>query len=182
MPVSIVATSGSASANAFVTLAELTTYMEARLNSTTFDSATTDTKNRAIVEATRELTRLAWEGSRTDTVQALSWPRSYAIDPDKPAPTLLGDIAELYFDEDEIPQRVKDATCELAFEFIRAGTTDIATYDATFNVKSKTVDVLSTEYVDQWQRPQGIARYPRVIALVGPLLDPQAGGLEMARG
>jgi hypothetical protein len=182
VPVSITATAGSASANAFVTLAELASYMEARLNSTLFDSATTDTKNRAIVEATREITVLAWEGSRTDTTQALSWPRTYAIDPDKPSPTLLGDIALLYFDTDEIPQRVKDATCELAFEFIRAGTSDVAAQDAKQNVIQKTIGPISTTYSEPFQRATGLARFPRVVSLLAPLLNrTSSGGLEMVR-
>jgi hypothetical protein len=110
----------------------------------------------------------------------LSWPREYAIDPDVPAPSLLGDIAELYFDDNVIPQRVKDATMELALEFLKAGTTDIAGTDTTVGVINKTIDVISTTY-DPYMRAQGLVRFPRVLGLIAPLLDAASSGTEMVR-
>lgn len=180
MAVTVVETVGSASANSFVSVAEADAYLEARLNSSAWTG--TEPKKIAVIEATRELTRLMWVGSRTDTTQALSWPRTYAIDPDVPAPSLLGDIAELYFDDDVIPQRVKDATCELALEFLKAGTSDLAAQDAKQNVIQKTIGPISTTYSEPYQRARGLARFPRVLELIAPLLDPTAtGGLEMVR-
>ena len=122
MAVTIVATVGSASANSYVTLAECTTYMEARLNSDAFDDAVADDQNRALVEATRELTVLPWDGLQVTATQALAWPRQWSRDPDSPV--------QDYFDTDVVPQRVKDATCELAFQFLKAGTTDLAAESA----------------------------------------------------
>jgi hypothetical protein len=114
----LVETVGAATANSFVSLDDADEYLDARLNASAWnDEDDEDQKVRALIEATRELTVLAWEGSRTTTTQKLAWPRQYATDPDKPNPSQLGDIALLYFDDDEIPQRVKDATCELALEF-----------------------------------------------------------------
>lgn len=162
MPVTIVETVGGASSNAFVTLVELTSYMDGRLNASAFDSATTDTKNRAIVEATRELSSRQWKGTRASDTQALAWPRQWVENPDAATATS-------YYDTDEIPQRVKDATMELAFQFINAGTTDLAAMDGLAGVVSKTVDVLSTTYA-VGQRPQGLRRFPRVWSLIAPLL------------
>lgn len=173
MAVAIVATVGSASANSFVTLAEAATYMEARLNASTWETdASTDTKNRALVEATRELDSLGWVGRRAADTQALSWPRDLAVDPDSPN--------AWFYDDDEIPQRVKDATCELAFQFVKSGTTDVAALDATNNIISKTVDVLSTTYADPHQRAKGLARYPRVMARIAPLLEGASATVERA--
>lgn len=186
MTISIVATAGSASANSFVTETEFIAYAATRLNvvsgTTVSGSTCSENEKKAMIEATRELTRLLWEGSRTDATQALAWPRAFALDPDKPSVTLLGDIAQLYFDDDELPQRVKDATIELALEFLKAGTTDLAAQDAKQNVVQKTVGPISTTYSQPYERTQGIARFPRVLSLVGPLLNTTAsGGLEMVR-
>lgn len=175
MAVTIVATVGSASANSFVTLAEAATYAEARLNASTWEtSATTDNKNRALVEATRELSALVWQGKRTDSTQALSWPRQVTVDPDNPSLT--------YFASTVIPTRVKDATCELALAFIKSGTTDLAALDATANITRQQIDVLSTEYAEPFARATGLRRFPRVWALVAPMLNTRTGTVSLVRG
>lgn len=170
MAVTIVATAGSASANSFATLAEAETYMEARLNGATWTAASDDNKNRALVEATRELSNLTYQGYRTTDTQALAWPRQWVVNEDDPN--------QDYYDSTVVPQRVKDAAMELAFQFIKAGTTDVAALDATDGIIRKKLDVLETEYASPWARAKGLARYPRVQAFVAPLLD--AGGVMTA--
>jgi hypothetical protein len=123
MAITIDATVGGAAANSYVTLAEMVSYMEGRLNSTSFDSATTDNQNRALAEATRELSALSWAGVRTDDTQALAWPRDLVRNPDDPNYD--------YIDSDVIPERIKRATYELAFQFLKAGTRDIVSQDTT---------------------------------------------------
>jgi hypothetical protein len=164
MAVSITATSGSATANSFVTLAEMATFMEARLNAALWDAAIVDTQNRALVEATRELSSLTWPGGRSTTTQALAWPREWVQNPDSTPFTWS------YYTTTEIPQRVKDATCELAFQFVNAGTTDVAALDPNVGVIEKTIDVLTTRW-QPYQKPAvGLARYPRVMNYIRPLL------------
>lgn len=171
MAVTIVATAGGASSNSFVTLAEADAYMEGRLNSTLWDAATDDSKNRALVEATRELSAMSWCGLRVDDTQALSWPRQLAINPDDPSTA--------YYETTEIPDRVKWATEELAFEFIRAGTTDVAALDASTGIKREKVDVIEVEY-DTVRVLGGVERYPRVVNWIAPLLNaPVGGGLNV---
>ena len=175
MAVTIVATVGSASANSFVTLAEAATYMEGRLNASTWETdASTDNKNRALVEATRELSALEWCGRRVDDTQALSWPREMAVDPDS--------ASDFYFDSTEVPQRVKDATCELAFQFIKAGTTDVAALPGDAEVINKTIDVISTTYADPSHRRQGLRRFPRIWRMIAPLLEPSGSTVRVVRG
>lgn len=181
MAVTIVATVGSASANSFVTLAEADTYIEGRLNASTWTSATTDNKNRSLVEATRDLSALSYKGDRVNATQALSWPRENAPDPDHPGIDSVGGSTLGDFASNIIPQRVKDATCELAFQFIKAGTTDVAALDPTQGIISKTVDVLSTTYAEPHERARGLARYPRVMAYIKPLLSVAANGLQVFR-
>lgn len=173
MAVAIVATVGSASANSFVTLAEAATYMESRLNGSTWDAASADNQNRALVEATRELSARQWVGDRVTASQALAWPRQWANDPDSPTTD--------YYSTSVVPQRVKDAACELAFQFIKAGSSDVAALDSTAGVTRKRIDVIETEYMP-YGRATGLARYPRVMALVGPLLAARAGQLRLVRG
>jgi hypothetical protein len=176
MALVIDATVGGASANSFVLLSEATTYMESRLNGSLWTAATTDNTNRALVEATRELSAMDWLGTRAATTQALAWPRTYATNPD------TASFAWDYYASTVIPQRVKDATMELAFQFINAGTTDVAAQDATAGVIEKTVDVLTTRYAEPYARATGIARYPRVLASIRPLLASASGVVTLVRG
>jgi hypothetical protein len=176
MAVTIVTTVGGASSNSYATLAEAETYMEGRLNGSTWDADTDDNKNRALVEAARELQVLRWTGTRVDTTQALAWPRQWAVDVDDPN----GD----YYATTEVPQRVKDAQMELAFQFIKAGTTDLAALDSTDGIIRKKIDVLETEYARPTERVTGLQRYPRVWDRVAALLDSVGSGvnIDLVRG
>ncbi len=175
MPVSIVETVGSASANSFVSLAEAASYMEGRLNSDAWDDATTDGQNRSLVEATREISsQNGWVGNRVDDTQSLSWPRNYAPDPDS--------STGWYYESTEIPQRVKDATMELAFQFLKSGTTDVASLDTNLFVIEKTVDVLTTRWAEPYQKATGLKRYPRVWRLISPLMESSSSQIDIQRG
>ena len=184
MPITITATPGSATANSYATEAEFIARAATRLNvpsgTTVTGSTCTETEKAALIEAQRELTVLPWAAQRFDSTQALAWPQRYALDPDAPSITGLSDIAQLYFSDTEIPQRVKDAQIELAFEFIRSGTTDLAAADPNAGVIEKTVGPLTTRW-QPYQRPVGLGRFPRIVALVAPLLAVGAGSLEVVR-
>jgi hypothetical protein len=172
MAVTIDATTGGASSNSYATLATAETYMESRLNADLWDAATDDSKNRALVEATREIDVLTYDGKRATDTQALSWPRYWAVDPDDPN----GD----YYGVTTLPTRVVTATCELAFQFIKAGTTDLAVPDPTDGVIRKKIDVLETEYARPYERRVvGLQRFPRVWDLLNPLLVPGSVGVTI---
>jgi hypothetical protein len=115
MPITIVSTAGSASANSYITSVEFDAYIATCLHvSAAVSAVTSDNKNRALVSATRLLDeQIEWDGDPNDAdVQALQWPRS-GLDDDKGA--------EL--DEDTIPTRLKNATAELARYLIDADRT-----------------------------------------------------------
>lgn len=177
MAITITATAGSASANSFVTEAEVIAYMAARLNASTWDTVTgvdcTETEKAALVEATRELSNRNWKGLRVDDTQALSFPRQYCPNPD----SSIGD----WYATTVIPQRIKDACCELAFQFVKAGTTDVAAEDSKWGVSSQTVDVIGTSY-EAHMRSRGLARYPRIMALISPLLEGVGLTARVVRG
>jgi len=174
MAITIVDTVGGASSNSFVLLSEWSTYMEGRLNSTKFDDATTDSKNRALAEATRYLSALAWKGYRVTATQALSWPRQWAHDPDSPT--------QDYYDTDVVPVRVDRATFELALEFLRAGTSDVASLPGDQLIKRERIDVIETEYMDSHARPKGLQRYPAVMREIGQLLAGSSLTTPVVRG
>lgn len=185
MALMIIATPGAANANSFATEAEFIAYAAARLNvpdGTTVDGTScTDNEKKALVEATRELTQLDYDGSRVTATQVLAYPRMYAFNPDTQSIFLLGNVFLRYFDSTVIPSRVRDATIELALEFLKAGTSDIAAADDSLGVIEETIDVLTTRWSPDIARPQGLARFPRVAALVTPLLSTQSGALTLSR-
>lgn len=157
------ATVGGSAANTFVTAAEMTKYVEGRLNAAIWTAA--EAQLPALVEATHELSMLTWIGTTVTSTQALSWPRQYAEDPDAPAG---GSTIE--YATNIVPVRVKHATCELALQFLKGGTTDIAALPATDGILEKTVDVLTTIYADPRAQKQGLRRYPSVMRFIRPLL------------
>lgn len=172
MAITIVETAGASTANSFVSVVEADAYIEARLNSSLWTG--TEPKKQALVEATRELSVMNWAGNTVTTTQALAWPRQWVCNPDSPNSD--------YYASTVIPQRVKDACCELALQFLKAGTTDIAMPDPNAEVKVKTIDVLTTEYFDSYQRPKGLSRFPRVMTLIRPLLASAAFSFPVVRG
>jgi hypothetical protein len=173
MPLTIIATPGAVNANSYVTVAQADAYMAARLNAGAWTSATADIKAAALIEAQRSMQTLPWLGQRTGTTQALAWPRTEVVDPDSPTGAVYAD--------DIIPQRVQDAQIEWAFEFVRAGTTDIASADPSANIIREKVDVLEVQYAEPDARPVvGLARYPRVLGLLSALLA-GVGGLTVVR-
>lgn len=187
MAITIVATVGASNANSFVTEAEFIAYLASRLNvhtgATVTGSTCSETEKAALLEATRDLTAQPWRGYRVTTTQVLNWPREYAPVPplDTTADALLGETGVVEYATDEIPQRVKDATMELALQYCKAGTTDLAMPSATEGVVRKRIDVIETEYAAGGRPSRGLNRYPRVQALIAPLLTAQAGGLTVVR-
>lgn len=184
MAVTIVATPGSATANSFATEAEFIAYAATLAvvpsGTTVTGSTCTEAEKIALVMAARAFGNYQWTAGRTDSTQALAWPRLYALDPDAPSIYGLSDLTDLYFADDEVPLRVKRGQIELALAIITGGTTDIFAVDDTQGVIEKTVDVLTTRW-QPYQRPTGLAKYPQVLAYISPLLAGSAGGLTVTR-
>lgn len=172
----LVETAGLSTSNSFLSQDAATDYFDARLNTSAWDGASSDDKDRALIAASRELNLLPWLGYRVSTTQAMAWPRSWVINPDSA-------YSQDYYSESEIPQRVKDATCEYALELLNAGTTDISSRDSSREVISETVGPISVTYAGPSQKAQGLARYPNVLRSLSPLLDSISGGqFRIVRG
>lgn len=181
MALTIEATTGGASANSFVTEAEAIAYMAARLNAgawstTTTGGTLTELEKKALIEAARAFDLLGWEGTRSTDTQALAWPREYAVNPDA---TISDPATEYpYYANDVVPQRVKDAACEYALELLRANadSRDPLQLDTTpVKRRSRVEGAVDTEYFEPPRTPRGWAAYPRIVALIGPLLESTGG-------
>lgn len=81
--------------------------MEGRSGTTTWDAATDDTKNRALVEATNRLEQQDYFGSPTASDQRLKWPRAGTHDSDG-----------RYWDQDVVPRVVQYAQFEVALALV----------------------------------------------------------------
>jgi hypothetical protein len=123
MPVSTLdATPGSATANAYVTLAVADQYhLDRPAVGTTWASATSDQKTAAILWATKLMDSLwEWVGYPVDAIQALLWPRG----------AMLKRNGWEYVPLTVIPIELQYATAEYARQLLvsdRAGDSDIET-------------------------------------------------------
>lgn len=108
MPSTLVTTIGGTTSNSYVTLAEANTFFDDQLNVSDWTSATDDDKTRALLMAKDRLEQEVYTGWQVDYDQALAWPRSGAMD-------VHGDT----YENDEIPQPVKDAQCWQALEYLK---------------------------------------------------------------
>jgi hypothetical protein len=179
MTITIDATIGGPTSNSFIDEADAIAFAATRLNllgwATVTGTACTENEKKALIEATRELSAIIYRGLRSSTTQALAWPRRLATDPDLNAEWYP------YFADDILPQRMQDATCELAIAYLAAGTTDIGTLDSNVGVIRETIDVITTQWAAPSQRAQGLARFPRVIRLIAPLFGIGTNQVRLTR-
>jgi hypothetical protein len=172
----LVATVGGASSNSFLDSDAADTYFDNRLNSDAWDDADSTDKDKALITASKELNILSWLGYKATTAQRLAWPRAMVINPDSA-------YSQEFYSESEIPQRVKDATCEYALELLKAGTTDLTSQDSSREIKSETVGPISVTYAEPSQKSAGLSRFPNVTSGLGPLLSGLSHGqIKLVRG
>ena len=115
MASALVVTPGDATANSYCSRAVADTYHGNRLHAATWTDADEDTKDAALLMATRVLDQqFAWAGVRSvPGTQRLEWPRD----------GLLNDEGDLALDPAIIPVRLQDATAEFARLLIDSDTT-----------------------------------------------------------
>ncbi len=192
MPLVLDATVGGATSNAYCSDTDGDAYFLGRNNADAWTNATTAQKQQAIVFATSLLERERWQGAKGSTpqgalTQALAWPRRWAptlefdAQPEYVTDVFI-DLSVVYYSSLTIPTPLIRATCELALEILRAGTTDPfgRTGDPYRDKKSSQVDVIRTDYLELWYRARGLGRFPSVITLIAHLL--RAGdGVQVER-
>jgi len=114
---------GITASNSYVAVAECDTYHEGHLYAEAWTGATADQKAAALIMATRTLDHtIEWFGLKASMAQSLDWPRERVPNPEsRSLVALINDGS--YLPANEIPQRLKEATCELARELLKADRT-----------------------------------------------------------
>lgn len=183
MSVTINAEAGSSTANSYVTLNEAIEYMDTRLHKTSWLSAGTEDKKRALVWATRLLDdQVAWKGIKSSDTQALRWPREYCPERDSTTgggyedfDSGVGNMTR-YLDGSEIPVFLKNATAEFAM-FLLAEDRTLETNRDLMGFKRMRVDVIEME-VDPWtKRPM----LPASVWSIIKWYAEKTGGLTLVR-
>ncbi len=154
---------GLAAANSYATVEEADTYTTSIYGaSTAWAGLDTEGKQMCLIQATQYLDNSyqgQWRGNRANETQALAWPRSSMEDDDGYA-----------IDSDVVPQKLKDACCELALR-VAAGDAlhGVVTQTGSVIKESKTIGpiTVSKEYASA--KPAGYL-YPKVAALVRGLI------------
>ena len=124
--------------DSYVSLDDADLYHEMRLHVETWTSANDDTKEAALMWATRLLNDLInWAGYKTSQGQALRWPRNFVYDLDG-----------YLLDSGAIPDFLKSATSEYARNLIDS---DLTEGNAMAGFKSLKIDVLEME-VDKYSQ------------------------------
>jgi len=114
MAFSLDATVGGATSNSYATEAEASAYFDNMLYADAWDCGGATTHEKALVQATSILERLNYSGSKTDTIQVLQWPRSDTFDYDA-----------VLISSTTIPENLKKATYEIAYEILNTKTRDL---------------------------------------------------------
>ena len=111
--------------DSYVTTAEADTYFAAHFGYDQWETLSLDQKDQALRSATVKLDLLcAWLGDKCDPSQPLEFPRT---EPDSYGCT--------------VPQKVKDAQCEIAYLIVLEGTAVAQTEDVLTKLKAGSVEL-----------------------------------------
>lgn len=162
---------GKSDANSYLSVADADSYHADHSASASWTAATTEQKEKALRLATQYLDARydgRWRGYQNTSTQALAWPRTSAVDNEG-----------YVYDNDAVPQRLEDATAELALRVI-TGDTLYADQTKAARVASSSVTVgpisKSVSYVGGLDPAK---KYPLIEALMTPLI---AGVGSLERG
>ena len=128
MPLTLIKETGAGlvDANSYADVADGNAYHAGHLYATAWTGASDDQKAVALVMASRLIdAEFQFNGTRTNSVQGLQWPRAKCPEPDNvhvPISVLLP-IPYDYVQYDTVPKAVVQATCEMARELLIADRT-----------------------------------------------------------
>lgn len=146
MPVTLDATSGAATANSFTTIAEADAYLLGQLFADAdWEDADIDTKNRALITATRLIVSAVseWTGWVSSPTQALPFPRTGAYN------------RSGYYLLTGVPQDLKDATAEYARQLINLKKMPDTPQD-TAGIKSLSAGPIDVTFDEAYKPSTGI--------------------------
>lgn len=157
--------------NTYLSVADADAYWTARNDSVwSASTVTTAQKEKALLEATQFLdANYQFIGDLANMLQPLAWPRSNAV-------ICGGNFDGQYYSATEYPQKLKDATAELALEALSARLAPTETRGGA--VKKEKVDVIEVEYFQF--APSG-KTYRFVSMLLNPLVVGSSGSIRLER-
>jgi len=150
---------------AYVANADADAYFALTFRSTAWTALTDADKTTALQEATRMLETLCYKGEKCSSTQPLQWPRKGDAS---------GCCAE--YTCSSLPQKLVEATCELALQVYDARTSIFSAISATGPVKRQKLDVLEVEYFETStgsasrygpSAPQVLQKYPWLGDMLG---------------
>jgi hypothetical protein len=128
--------------DSYISVADANAYFDKRLNADKWAAASDDNKAKALIMAQIEMSFLRWYGDKSESTQALDWPRS--------------GFSEI--EEDEIPQLVKSAQCEFALALLKE---DLTNGSADAHISQSSVDGIGSFTYSESRRgvdPFGFAK------------------------
>lgn len=155
---------GSATAEAYCSVADADTYHAARGNAA-WATRSTDAKEQALRRATDDMLQQysgRWKGERISASQALDWPRDGVV------------IDGYELPADEIPPAIVRACAELALRSLSGSLTP----DAGPEVKSKTIGPIEIVYQDG---ARSAKRYTAVENLLRPYVRGGSNQITLLR-
>jgi len=162
---------GKTDADSYLSLTDADSYNLAHSASALWIAATEAVKEKALRLATQYLdVRYAglWKGAKCSDAQSLAWPRIWAEKSDT--------YDSAYYDSDAIPQKLKDATAELALRVVEGDTLfDDITKPGVISSTSVTVGPISKSVSYSGGYNQ-VKKYPLIDGLIKQLIG--VGTLE----
>jgi len=155
--------SGKKDADSYLSVTDADNYHTNHSGSTDWSGASVAEKEKALRLATQYLDvryNGLWKGNRSNEEQSLDFPRANIADSDG-----------YYYEHDEIPQRLKDATAELALRVVEGDKLldDIMKPGSIKRKRVKTGPVESeTEYIGGYNQ---VKKYPLIDGLIRPLIS-----------
>jgi hypothetical protein len=169
MALTLDATIGGATANSYATRAQGDAYHDKHLWSDAWKSAEAWKKDAALIMATRLLDeQVEWYGTPTDNEsQVLRWPRIGVLTKD----------GDRYWDQDELPRWLIDATAEMARYLI----SEDRTAERGYGIKKVKADVVEVEFDTTDQKPVLPASVRSMVSPYGALSGPTSGFRKLMR-
>lgn len=166
---------GKTNSNSYIAIADADAYFADR-NNAIWAALDNTTKTGYIILAADYMLqryRLAWNGLRFTSTQAMDWPRAYAVKPD-----IVGGygIVPFYYDFNAIPVEVKNAQILLAVKLINGELApDITKDDNPLSVKIGSIAIEYRPYASP------ITLFRNVDMLLEPLLIASGAQPEVIR-
>ena len=183
MPITLVKEDGTglANANAYADLVDANAYYDGHLYASAWTGASDDQKAVALVMASR-LIDAEWQfnGTRTNAVQGLQWPRAKCPEPDNvhvPISVLLPIPCD-YVEYDIVPKAVIQATCKMARELL---ITDRTVASAGEGLKYFNSGGVQTGYDKSDRRPVLSQVAQVMLAKYGSQISAQSGAVRLIR-